>query len=188
MFLQFGDQHAELGAPVPHVVLADDPVTLVFQYPRHGVADDGAAKVADVHLLGEVGRGVIHHHGLGNLCHPGVDGEAGREIGGLPGEEGIAQMDVDESRTGDVDLVGQIVNGEIGDDALGQLPGRHFHRLGGGHGAIGLVVAQALPGIQGDVRAAVGGYAGGVHGGAKAVVEQGADRHGVSKGGLGGGL
>ena len=49
--LHVRDQHAELCAPVPYVVLADHGVTEVLQHPRNRVADGGAAQMPDVHLL-----------------------------------------------------------------------------------------------------------------------------------------
>ncbi len=54
VFLQVRHQHAELGAPVAHMVLADHVVTQELQHPRHAVANDGRAQVADVHFLGQV--------------------------------------------------------------------------------------------------------------------------------------
>ena len=53
-------QLAELRSPVADMILADDRVAQVLQQPRHGIADDGAAQVPHVHLLGEIGRGVIN--------------------------------------------------------------------------------------------------------------------------------
>ena len=60
--LEQGDQHAELRAPVAHVVLADHAMAAELQRAHHGIADHGAAQVPDVHLLGEVGCGVVNHH------------------------------------------------------------------------------------------------------------------------------
>ena len=57
------DQHAEGRAPVPDVVLPDDPVAFELQQPDQAVSDDGGPEVADVHLLGGIGRGVIDHYG-----------------------------------------------------------------------------------------------------------------------------
>src|SRR5258705_10998752 len=51
------DDAAELGAPVADMVLADDAVAEKFQYSAGGVADDGAAEMADVHFLRDVGAG-----------------------------------------------------------------------------------------------------------------------------------
>ena len=56
------------------MVLADDPVALELEHAGDGVADDGAAEVADVHLLGDVRAGVVDDDGLGLLGR--VDAEA----------------------------------------------------------------------------------------------------------------
>ena len=57
------DDHAELGAPVAEVVVADRVVAEESQHAVEGVADHGRADVADVHRLGHVGRGVVDDDG-----------------------------------------------------------------------------------------------------------------------------
>ena len=59
-----GDEHAELGAPVADMADAVDLVVVGLEEAREGVADDRRAEVADVHLLGHVGRGVVDDHVL----------------------------------------------------------------------------------------------------------------------------
>ena len=59
------DQHAERRPPVADVVL---PPHVVAEEPEHAgqrVADERAAQVADVHLLGHVGRRVVDDDRLG---------------------------------------------------------------------------------------------------------------------------
>ena len=56
LFHQIGHQHAELRAPVAHMVLADDLVPQKVQHTRQAVTDDGRTQVADVHFFGQVGR------------------------------------------------------------------------------------------------------------------------------------
>ena len=58
-------QHAEGRAPVADMVFPDDLVALQFQQADQAVADYGRPQVADVHLLGRVGGGVVHYHGQG---------------------------------------------------------------------------------------------------------------------------
>ena len=71
VFLHIGQQHAELGAPVANVVLADHLVAEEFEHAGDAVADDGRAQMANVHLFGQVGRGQIDHHALcrADLAH-----------------------------------------------------------------------------------------------------------------------
>ena len=56
------DDHPELGTPVPHVVVGRDTVALEPEHPGQGVADDSAAKMADMHRLGNVGARIIDDH------------------------------------------------------------------------------------------------------------------------------
>ena len=53
------EDHAELRAPVAQVVVADDRVPERREDPGQALADDRRADVADVHRLGDVGRGVV---------------------------------------------------------------------------------------------------------------------------------
>ena len=58
------DEHAELGAPVSHVVDAQGLVAEVLHEARDAVTNDGGAEVPHVHLLGDVGRREVDGHAL----------------------------------------------------------------------------------------------------------------------------
>ena len=58
------EHHAELRAPVADVIIRDDAMPKEPRHARQTVADDGAADVADVHLLRHIGCGEINHDGL----------------------------------------------------------------------------------------------------------------------------
>ncbi len=115
------DDLPELRPPVAHVVLPDDVVTLEGQRPRQRVPDDRAAQVPDVHLLRDVRRGVIDHHGqaIGLTrrfdAQPIGDGNRSLTVAALivaalirrDGFEGglepvVFQAQVDEARPGDL--------------------------------------------------------------------------------------
>ena len=92
------DQHAEGRPPVADVVL---PPHVVAQEPEHAgqrVADQRAAQVADVHLLGHVRGRVVDHDRLGvrrcGHAEPGVGGERRH----LRRDELVGQRQVDEAR------------------------------------------------------------------------------------------
>ncbi|GIX30518.1 MAG: hypothetical protein KatS3mg124_0990 [Porticoccaceae bacterium] len=142
MFLQFGDEHAELGAPVAHVVLPDHTVAQVFQDARLGVPENGAAQVADVHFLGQVGGGVVDHHRLGVGMDPPGQGQLVALDLRRPPQKGVVEPDVDESRPGHLHPGGDAVQIQAGDDLLGEgaRPGTESTRRR--QGAIGLVVAE----------------------------------------------
>ncbi len=103
-----GQQHAELGAPVADVIVANDPVTEKFQGPRDGVADDGRTQMADVHLLGEVGRGIIHHHGSRRGLRGDRQAGIGQGGGDPAGQPVGIEIKIDETGTGDFHLAHQL--------------------------------------------------------------------------------
>jgi hypothetical protein len=91
------DEHAEVGAPVADVVLPNDVVPQVFQRPGKRVPDHGGPQVPDVHLLGNVGRGVVQDDDPLLL---GRDPEA-RVVRDRPdsgGDPRVGQREVDEPR------------------------------------------------------------------------------------------
>src|SRR5687767_8835217 len=94
-----GDQHPELRPPVPDVILADDPVSLKFDDAADGIADDRAAEVADVHLLGDVGAGIVDYHGLRWGCERGAETAVCDDRRELPRQPARAQADVDKPRS-----------------------------------------------------------------------------------------
>jgi len=181
--VQAGRQHPELGAPVADVVLADDVVAEELERPADGVADDRAAEVPDVHLLGEVGMGVIDDDGLAFGRFGQAEALVGQAARQLVGEPAPLQADVDEAGPGDVGALGEV--GEVGglDGPGGELARVGAEGLGGGHGAVGLVVAEFRPGGRGDgARAACRG-AGGGQGRGDALLQFGSQVHRVRPGG-----
>ena len=81
-------QHPELGTPIAEMIVGDYFVAQEPQQSCQAVADDGAAEVADVHLLGDVGAGIIDDHALGmrGLVDPQPRiGRDGPELSGQPG-------------------------------------------------------------------------------------------------------
>ena len=91
------DEHAELRAPVTHVVDADDLVTAELQDARQAVADDGAAQMAHVHVLGDVGRAVINNNAL--LLHGRGDAAIHKDTVNTISDPVPVQIHVDESRS-----------------------------------------------------------------------------------------
>ena len=69
-----------------------------LEHPHQCIADDGGAQVADVHLLGHIGRRVVDHDPLGrrDAAHPEV--LVARHLGHLAGHERGRERDVDEAR------------------------------------------------------------------------------------------
>ena len=136
------DEHAEGRPPVPDVVLPQHRVAHESEHAGQRVADQRAAQVTDVHLLGHVGRGIVDDDG-GRLGRR-LDAEArvGREGGRLGRHEGVGEGQVDETGPADLDHRADVV--EIGrrQDLLGHLHGRTAQLLAQGQGAVGLEVGS----------------------------------------------
>ena len=139
-----GQQHAELGAPVAHVVLADHRVAEGFKHPGHGVADDGGTQVAHVHFLRQVGRGVVDHHALG--------GDVGAHVELLVGQRGLQLRrqpagileEVDKAGAGDVDRGNRLMGRQRGNQLFSQIARLHTRRLGQHHRQVAGEVAMGL--------------------------------------------
>ncbi|MCY1524296.1 hypothetical protein D9M68_592230 [compost metagenome] len=159
LLFQVGQQHAELGAPVADVVLADHAVAEEFEDAGHGVADDGRAQVADVHFLGQVRRGQVDHHALRRavLAHAEmVVGEGGVEAVGQPG---FVLEEVEEAGAGDFHLGHLRVRGQRRLQLAGQVSRLLCGRLGEHQGDVAGVVAMhsILGGFHLDVGREAGG-------------------------------
>ena len=127
--LEVGDQHAELGTPVAHMVEPQHGMAAELQHPRQAVADDRRAQMPDVHLLGDVGAGKIHDHRsrIFNRRHPQACiaqplGHFGRQALGPQGQ-------VDEAWAGDHRLHAQRTEGRIRDQLLHDRAGDLARRL-----------------------------------------------------------
>ena len=135
------DEDSELEAPVAEVVVGDDGVVERAEDAGEGVADDGAAEVADVQRLGDVRAAHVDHEGL--QLRSGFEAELriGRDLVNGLGEEAGLNAEVDEPRPRDRRRFNQLVGRQRGDEVL-----RHVLRLlaeclAERHGEVRLVVA-----------------------------------------------
>ena len=174
---QVREQHAELGAPIADVVLADDFMAQRFQYARHGVADDRAAQVADMHLLGEVRRGVVHDDLVGASC--ALDAWRREALS----NERRCQGDVDEAGAGNFNALRNVLHTiglKRGHHRLGHVAWLAAGPLRGGHRAVCLVVA--VLGAPGRPQRRLRGVeAGGGEGACEALGQRGAQVHRLSR-------
>ncbi len=137
------EDHAETGAPVADMIVGNNVVAEKTIEAREGIAEDGAAQMADVHLLGDIGTAVIDDQRL--RFGDGIDSETDIEPapGDLPGEVIGLQAKIEETGAGDLGLFGEAF--EI--DGLGQLGGEvariGLGFLGENHGGVGLEIAVA---------------------------------------------
>ena len=82
-------------------------VAEVLQHPGQRVADDGGAQVADVHLLGDVGGGVVDRDDLPRSCTGTPRRASAAERGDPRREPVVAQRQVDEAGPADLDVAGR---------------------------------------------------------------------------------
>ena len=135
------DEHAERRAPVTDVVLPDDVVPEVLEGASDRVADDGRAQVPDVHLLGDVGRGVVDRDVLRRLERD-TDALVGLDVLQQPGDPGVGEGEVDEAGAADLDGVAHAVEVEGVDDLGRDLARRHTDLLGQGERGVDLHVGE----------------------------------------------
>ena len=136
------DQHAERGAPVADVVVPDHPVPGELQDAGDGVADDGGAQVPDVHFLGHVRRGVLHHHRLRGRDRRQPEPGVAEHPRGLGGDPVVAQREVDEPGPADLGLGAHVRHVQPGGQLGGHLTGRAPQPLAERQRHVGLEVRE----------------------------------------------
>ena len=137
-----GQQHAELGAPIPEVIVGNDIVPQQPQHARQGIAEDGGTDMADMHRFGGVGGTEVDNHRarLGSLFEEQVPALRG----GLqrPGQGGRIKAEIQEASPGDLDRLAPAGQIELGDHCGGQVARIHLPRLGQRDQGVGLVIAE----------------------------------------------
>ena len=91
----------------------------------------------DVHLLGDVGRRVVHYHPLGSTGVANSEAFVGFQRVELFFQEAVVEGDVDEAGTGDFQrcLAGEI---RVRDHVVGDIAGRAAELLGQRKRSVGL--------------------------------------------------
>src|SRR5438552_7145625 len=90
------DDHPELGAPVADVIVPGDFVAEKLGDPRQGVAEDGAADVADMHRLGDVRRAEVDYDPARSFGARNAEPVVLQKLRRLRRESPRAQREVDE--------------------------------------------------------------------------------------------
>ena len=111
---------------------------------HHGVADDGGAQVAHMHFLGQVRRGIVHHHGLGALRARHRQVRIVERRFQLAVQPLGRLKEVDKAGAGDLHLGHRRVVGQRLDQGLGQVAGLEPGGLGQHQGDVGGEVAVAF--------------------------------------------
>ena len=141
-----------LRAVVVDVELTLDVVTGVVHNTAEGVAQRGPAAVADVHGADGVGGNELD---LGLQADVGLS-EVHALLAGLAENsvlDGDGEVEVDEARTGDLDLLDRGVLGHMGNDGLGDLARGAVGQLGGlqGHGGGPLAMRSVSRSLDGAI-------------------------------------
>jgi len=100
--------------------------------------------MADVHLLGQVWRGVIDDDALGGNLGAHAQLRVGQRGFKLTGQPAGILEEVDKARAGDVDRRHRLMGGQGGDQLLGQIARLHAGRLGQHHRQVAGEVAVGL--------------------------------------------
>ena len=133
--VEMRDQTSKLRSPVADVVLADDRVAERFENTRHGIADDGAAQVVYLHLLGEIRVRIVDDHALTRRC-------LNEGFGQCPAQQGVVDRQADETRARDCTGAGDAFEVRRLDQRRCKVARFAAQALGRRHRAVGLVVAE----------------------------------------------
>ena len=133
--LEMRDEHAELRAPVSHVILPNHVVAKCLENARHGIPD-GRPQVPHMHFLGEVRGGVVDDDPVG------MRGSFDLDAAEVCADKRRRQRDVDEAGTGDCQSLSEVRFSQRSHDALGKHAWLGSCCPGSCHGAVRLVVAE----------------------------------------------
>ncbi len=134
------DQHPERCPPITDVVLPSDVVAEESEHPGQRVANVRAAQVADMHLLGHIGRRVVDHDPLGPDGGLDAQTRVARDGLGLLGDEVVPQGQIDEPGAADLDPGTEVVEPGRLHHLARDLLRRPAHLLRQGERAVGLEV------------------------------------------------
>ena len=151
------EDHAELRAPVADVVIGYDVVPKEAGDAGEGIANDRAADVADVHLLGDVGRGEIDHDGLGRGGLRDAEMWIREKVGEPLREEFGFDLEIDESWTRHGGCGGEIRDVHFLHQFLRERLGIESQLFCQDHGGVRLVVTEAQVRGYRDIGSRAGG-------------------------------
>ena len=124
LLVQIGDKHAELRAPIAHVIVADNIVPRKFERPRDRVTDNCATQMTYVHLLRQVWMRIVDDDLLGLKGHRPAQALVGKHPPHSFGQPLALQRDIDKTRAGNLHRLSHIRDIQLGEDF-----GRQFARV-----------------------------------------------------------
>lgn len=137
------DDHAELGAPIADVIVANHAMAQLVEHAVEGGTDHGRTDVANVHRLSNIRRGVVDDVGLwlGNRLQSELSHVLHHRDESL-GEPLLANRQVDKARAGDGWRLAKVVDFELIDQLLGDFARLLLEAFAQRHRAIGLIVTK----------------------------------------------
>ena len=120
-------------------------MTRELEHAHQAVADHARAQVADVHFFGDVGAAVIDHHGVGLRRAADTQPRVAQGLGQQAIEVFVLQRDVDEARTGDLQLFADVVGLQRGEQRLRHVARRALEALAQAHGKVCLKIRAVGP-------------------------------------------
>ena len=154
-FAQALDDKTHLKAPVAEVHVADDGIAEETVNAFDGLADDGAAEMADMERLCDVGSAIVEHNGARRTLGGHAEMRVLRHLCKIAGQIFLRNAQIQEAGLYGLRLRKQRVAVQLRGDLLRDLDGGLVIGLCGGHGAVALVFAQV--GAIGERDLSIGG-------------------------------
>ena len=145
------DQHAERCSPVADVIFADHSVANRLTHAHQRIADHRGAKVPDMHLLGNVWRGVIDDHGFCRCSLVHAKARITCCIMQQLAEVLVFVGEVEESRSGHGHVTAHAAQVQRGNDLFRHVSRLLPHTLGEAHRHVHLsvsVLAGSCRGVE----------------------------------------
>ena len=139
------------------MVQAQHRMATELEHLAQRVADNRRAKVTHVHLLGDVGRGVVDDHALRGHRQRH---RAARLVRDHPAQlllhEWHSKLDVEEARACDLDRLAHVLEAQPRDNVLGDVARLRLERLAKWHRHVALVVTELGPRRRHQHRVSIG--------------------------------
>ena len=136
------DDHAELGPPVPDMIVRENLMSQESQHATQGVANHGAPQVPHMHRFGDVGRRKIDDIRARGSDPSDPQAFVLRQLGRLFGEACGFQFEINKPWPGNFGRFTQVCDIEFFEQRRRDVFGWSLRKFGEWHGAIGLEITK----------------------------------------------